>query len=344
MFDAYLVEMGVDEPMPPKNMEYLLTILHPDIGVILNALSVHTQQFGSVTAIAKEKGKLVTQNPNLQYAILNADQPEIATLKPKNEAKTIMFGKDKKSEVIIKSITSSFDGTSISFHAQRPGLTTAASPGLIRFKNLVLPEFYGHTVASALAVASALNINLQEAADTISKNFKLPPGRGRIFEGIKNTIIIDSSYNASGTTMRGSLEMLKDIGKNRVKIAILGDMRELGSQAEIEHKKVAESAIKSADKIILVGPQMEQYALPITKKSKIPVEWFATAGQAKVFLEGSHPSMPEFLTGGEIILVKGSQNTIFLEIVVEALLINKSDVENLCRRGKFWKKKRITYQ
>ena len=149
--------------------------------------------------------------------------------------------------------------------------------------------------------------------------------------------------------MAGSLKMLQQIGDNKTKIAVLGDMRELGSQAKIEHEKVAEIAVKIADKIILIGPLMKEYSLPIVKRSKLPVEWFATAGEAANYLlEGSHPSnnhnQDAILQGNEIILVKGSQNTIFLEIVVEALLKNKSDVVNLCRRGKFWDKKRRPYQ
>jgi UDP-N-acetylmuramoyl-tripeptide--D-alanyl-D-alanine ligase len=351
-FDCYLVEMGIDEPTPPKNMKYLLTILRPDIGIILNALPVHAQQFGSVTAIAKEKGKLITGNQNLKYAILNADQPEIASLKPTSGASIITFGEKKNSDIAVESITSSLKGTLISLFINHPPAIAfgdsrwrAGKSYFINLRGLALPEFYGHTIAAALAVAFALNINLQKASDAISENFKPLPGRGRIFEGIKNTTIIDSSYNASGETMLGSLEMLQHIGKNKIKIAVLGDMRELGLQAESEHKKVAETAIKSADKIVLVGPLMKQFALPVIKKSKLPVEWFATAGEsAKFLLQGSHPSTSNFLTGGEIILVKGSQNTIFLEIVVEALLKNKPDVENLCRRGPFWDKTRRPYQ
>jgi UDP-N-acetylmuramyl pentapeptide synthase len=137
--------------------------------------------------------------------------------------------------------------------------------------------------------------------------------------------------------MLGSLKMLQLIGKNKIKIAILGDMRELGLQTESEHKKVAKTAVKAADKIILIGPLMNQYALPLIKQSKIPVNWFSTAGEAANYLI-------ENISGNEIILVKGSQNTIFLEIVVEALLKNKSSVKNLCRRGPFWDKTRRPYQ
>lgn len=335
-FDCYLVEMGIDEPTPPKNMEYLLTILKPDIGVILNALPVHTQQFerpgfasqgrALIKSIATEKGKLITENKNLKFAILNADQPEIASLRPATGTRIVTFGKKENSEITVKSVTSSLKGSIISLFINHKSY-------FINLYNTALPEFYGHTIASALAVAFALNINLEKASDAVSENFKLPPGRGRIFEGINNTTIIDSSYNASGETMLGSLKMLQNIGKNKIKIAVLGDMRELGSQAEAEHLKVAGAAVKIADKIILIGPLMKQYAIPLTKQSKIPVNWFPTAGETASYLM-------ENLSGNEIILVKGSQNTIFLEIVVEALLKNKSDVENLCRRGKFWDKKR----
>ncbi|MBI5356093.1 UDP-N-acetylmuramoyl-tripeptide--D-alanyl-D-alanine ligase [Candidatus Collierbacteria bacterium] len=325
-FDCYLVEMGIDEPTLPKNMEYLLTILHPDIGVILNALPVHTQQFGSVATIAKEKGKLVTQNPDLQYAILNADQPEIISLKPVDEARIVTFGRKKNADVVIKSILPSLDGTSISLFINHKSY-------FINLLNLALPNYYSETMAVAATVGMILDLPVKKISEALTANFNLPPGRGRIFQGIKNTTIIDSSYNASGKTMNGSLEMLKNIGGGKIKIAVLGDMRELGSQAEIEHKKVAETAIKSADKIILVGPLMKQYFLPAIQQSKLPVEWFSAAGEAANYLTKN-------LSGNEIILVKGSQNTIFLEIMVEALLKNKSDVENLCRRGKFWDKKR----
>ena len=346
-FDAYLVEMGIDEPTPPKNMEYLLTILKPDIGVILNILPVHTEQFERsdlvvrqgrtlIESIATEKGKLITENQNLKYAILNADQPEIISLKPTTNAKIISFGK-KNSDIIVDSIITSLSGTEINLQIPKRLHLKRCNLLKLKFENIVLPNYYGETIAAAVAVGMALNLPVKTISEALTGNFKLPSGRGRIFEGIKNTIIIDSSYNASGKTMKGSLEMLKDIGGNRIKIAVLGDMRELGSQAEIEHKKVAETAIKSADKIVLVGPLVRQYSLPVIQQSKLPVDWFSTAGEAANYLTKN-------LSDNEIVLVKGSQNTIFLEIVVEALLKNKSDVENLCRRGKFWDKIRLRYQ
>lgn len=368
-FDCYIVEMGIDEPTPPKNMEYLLTILKPHIGVVLNALPVHTEQFERsdlviqgrtlIESIAVEKGKLVTQNPNLQFAILNADQLEITSLKPRNKAKLMTFGKSKNSNIVIQSIKPSLEGTSIAFHIQRSDLGNSRSD-LIRFPNLALPEFYGHTIAAALAVASALQIDSREACAVILKAFTLPPGRGRMFCGIKNTTIIDSSYNASSVTMIESLKLLKTISdeqktinnkqkaisKKRQTLAVLGDMRELGNQAKMEHELVAKELLKSADSTILVGPLMKQYVLPLLETAHHSVQWFQTAGEASRYLLEVYETSSKkisWLKGGENVLVKGSQNTIFLEIVVEALLKNKSDVAQLCRRGAFWDKQRSAY-
>ncbi|MBI2309372.1 hypothetical protein HYU89_00550 [Candidatus Collierbacteria bacterium] len=362
-FDCYLVEMGIDEPTSPKNMGYLLTILKPDIAVILNVLPVHTEQFERsdlvvrkcltlIESIAAEKGKLITENQNLQWAILNADQPEINSLKPKSAgARTLTFGKSPAADVKILNVIPSLSQTEVL-------LSFKQREYQISLKNMILPEFYGFTLSAAFATGICLGQDPQAIAEKISAGFKLPSGRGWIFPGIKNTAIIDSSYNASRETVIGSLKMLQNIGGNKTKIAVLGDMRELGSQAKIEHEKIAEVAVKTADKIVLVGPLMKQYALPIIKQSKLPVEWFLTAGEAAKFLlagssrgarSGSARQISiiekhEFISGGEIILVKGSQNTIFLEIVVETLLENKSDISNLCRRGKFWDKKRLAFQ
>lgn len=354
-FDCYLVEMGVDDPTPPKNMEYLLTILQPDVGIVLNALPVHAEQFERtikrsdlgvrqgrtlIETIAIEKGKLITKNPNLKLAILNADQPEINSLKPvMSGARIYTFGKTPKSTVRILSIKPSLEGTEITLHYNKLKY-------FIKLNRLALPDFYAFTFAAAFAVGISLGLEPETVADTISAGFVLPPGRGQIFEGIKDSIIIDSSYNASGETVQGSLNLLKTAAGKRRKIAVLGDMRELGNQAEKEHLAAAKTILETADQVVLVGPLMKQYALPSLLKFGKPVNWFLTAGEAVRFLsEGSHPSdgKDAILRGGAVILVKGSQNTIFLEIVVEALLSNKADKEKLCRRGKFWDRQRKPY-
>lgn len=261
-FDVLVAEMGIDELKPPKNMEFLLSIIQPKIGVFLNALPAHTEQMGSVKNIFAEKSKLIKSLPADGTAIINSEY-NIET-----KAKIIKF-KD--------------DGTAI---------------------------------PPALAVGKIFGINKMP-------KFDLPPGRWSIFEGINQSTIIDSSYNSSPVPAKIALEKLAKY-KNR-KIAVLGDMRELGDLAKEEHQKLAEIAKKFADEIITVGPLWKQYA-----KFDHQFDNFYQAGK---FLQ-------TFIKKNDIILFKGSQNTIFLEGAIEMVLANKSDVNKLCRRGKFWEKQR----
>lgn len=261
-FSILVCEMGIDELTPPKNMDYLLSIVQPKIGVFLNVYPVHTQQMQSVENIFAEKSKLIKSLPSDGTAIINSNY-EIET-----KAKVIKFKDD------------------------------------------------GTPIPPALAVGKIFGINKMP-------KFELPAGRGNIFEGINNSKIIDSSYNSSPIPTKNALEKLaKEPGH---KIAVLGDMRELGDLAEQEHIKLADVAKKSADVVITVGPLWQKYA-----KFEHQFDNFYQAGK---FLQ-------TFIKKGDVILFKGSQNTIFLEGAVEMILADKSDISKLCRRGKFWEKQR----
>ena len=153
-----------------------------------------------------------------------------------------------------------------------------------------------------------------------------------VFKGIKDTVLIDSSYNnATLTPILDLLEFVKDIGKQRRRIGIVGDMRELGTMSKSLHEEVARKILETLDVVILIGPLSQQYILPILKKNDFPVYSFLNFTSSKsTILEITKPK--------NMILVKGSQNTLFLERAVEMLLENPKDREKLCRRGDYWDK------
>ncbi len=173
----------------------------------------------------------------------------------------------------------------------------------------------------------------------VYKRWKLPPGRMSLFSGIKATTIIDSSYNASRVAMIDAIEVLKEIG-NQKTIAVIGDMRELGTLSQTEHELVAKALVdNSIRKIVLVGPHMQTYVLPFILQHGYELNktvFHTNSPQDVVSIIKSQG----FLNGGETILVKGSQNTLFLEGVVQQLLVSKKDVEALCRRETRWNSKR----
>lgn len=280
--DVYVAEMGIDSLYPPKNMEYLLTILQPKIGVFLNVLPVHTENFGSLGNIAKEKGKLILSLPKDGFAVLNTKDTRVEKFKKLTKARVI--------------------------------------------------EFQGEATEAAVAIAKIFNINKTRALASLAKNFKPIPGRMSLIPGIKNTTLIDSSYNASRASMLKALDCLAKTGKGK-KIAVLGDMRELGNLAQKEHENIAMVANKIADTIVTIGPLMKQFFIPKTNN----LFQFENTYEAADFIKN------KLIQGGETILIKGSQNTLFLEIITETLMREPEKADQLlCRRGKFWDKKRAT--
>ncbi|MEA3355043.1 MAG: Mur ligase family protein [Patescibacteria group bacterium] len=335
-YDVYVVEMAIDSPDKPKNMGWLLSIIQPNIGVFLNVFPVNTEPFEklkgkAIENIAIEKGKLITFLPKNGWAILNSNDKRVMAFKDKTKARVVTF--DRVND--LQGRTPDRIGTG-------------------------LQVLQAETLAVVVAVGKIFGINKNKALKKIKKNFKMPRGRMEIIKGIKNTTLIDSSYNASRESMllgldylqgqslkvdnrsRGSNERVKIGPSGSVlegrKVAVLGDMRELGKQAKKEHELVAEKAVKIAEVIVIVGPLMKKYFLPKVIKlgfDKNKIHWFNNTYKAMVSLR------EKIIKTGDRILIKASQNTLLFEIIVEGLMENPKKADNLlCRRGNFWDKKR----
>lgn len=342
-YDVYIVEMGVDSPFPPKNMGYLLRIIKPDTAIFINALPVHSEPFDVLATktdplerrdeitrlIANEKGKMVEILKKESLAILNSDDPNVLQFETRTKAKVCLVGKDD-ADVEIEEIKSSLKGFVGVFKYKNEILE-------LKIKDQIFSEDYGTTFGIAIAAGLSMGVPFKKCIKLL-ENYKLPAGRMSVIKGIKGSVIIDSSYNASTKPMITALKTMSEVAANRKKIAILGDMREMGKESQHEHELVAEEAVKNADIIYLVGPLMKEFFLPhaITLKfNEKDIKWFDRADKLAQELKDS-------LNGNEIILVKGSQNTLFLEKVVEEIMLEpeKAD-ELLARRGKYWDKERL---
>lgn len=303
-YEKYVVEMGVDSPRPPKNMDYLLTIIRPRTAIFLNALTVHSQNFedlggNMIEQIAKEKGKLIESLPENGLAVINADQPEVIALAKKTKAQVMSFGKSHAANIRIKKIGRDNQGTVFEFESDE-------GSAQLKLKYL-LPDYYGHTLAAALCINADEGNTLEEGCKLLEKNFRLEPGRMSMFEGLNGSIIIDSSYNASAESTIGALKMLAELPAKR-RLAVLGPMNELGQETEKETEKVRAQATAICDKV-----------------------WWSKGNQDAAEIK-------TFLKPGDYVLVKGSQNGVLLEMTVEKLLKNQADIDKLCRRGKYWDK------
>ena len=279
-YDVLILEMGIDSATWPKNMDYLLSIVQPNIAIFLNVGSVHLNKFESLDQIAQEKAKLT------------------------NTAKVAIINSQDK---LVKKYTTNKNIINL-------------TPTKIKFSNFYLPDIYQVGFGAALSLAQIFNIKYQQAIINLQANFSLPPSRSSILDGINHTTLIDSSYNSSSFAC---IEMLNFLNTFKTKrIAILGDMLELGTATHEEHQKIYDAALKSADLIISVGPETKKYFGDQAQKFDY---WW----QATDFIKTQ-------ITGGETILIKGSQNTIFLEEIVKSLLENPSYSSKLCRQSKYW--------
>lgn len=337
--DIYIVEMGIDGPKEPQNMSYLLKFVRPDIAVLTNIEYEHSENFDPhipekdgpereekiLDLTAEQQGLLFKSVKKSGTVIINLDDQKIKGIKDVRARKLTVSDKDKKADFFIKKVQSTKNSFTLSFLFNKKEY-------LVRLKN-PLPKYYAHSIALAVAVLHAAGVSVSDSIKAIEKEFRLPPGRAGIFKGIKNTTIIDSSYNSSLSALRGLLDLLVEIsGKNR-KVFIGGDLRELGSMSKKIHQLVAEEIINKTDFAILVGPAMKEYVSPILQKSGFNHLTFPDFS----LLKGKLVSL---VKAKDTILVKGSQNNLFLERAVELLLKDLRDRSRLCRRGEFWDKKR----
>ncbi len=337
---VYVAEMAIDSPHSPKNMSYLLSFLKPTIGIFLNAGSVHGENFDRLAnskdpqkrkeeitkLIATEKGKLIQSLPKKGLAILNLDDNHVADFQKFSKAPTLFFGKTKNSHVRYIESQHSVLGSEFLFEIEGKRFSA-------KWRKMVFPDHYGYTFAAAIAVSQYLNLAPKKAINSLQKNFSIPPGRSSLIKGINNSLILDSSYNSSLKPLIDSLKLLESIAPKR-KMALLGDMRELGEQTKIDHQQIVPVIQQCCDLVILVGPNMKKFVLPILKRSGFDVHWFSSAYQAGEWLKGE-------LQLNDILLVKGSQNELLLESAVEMLMANPRQANNLlCRRGEYWDKRR----
>jgi UDP-N-acetylmuramoyl-tripeptide--D-alanyl-D-alanine ligase len=336
-YDFYIAEMGIDSPLPPKNMDYLLTIIQPDIGVLTSIGPEHTEAFDPLVKeddleresrlldlIKKQEELLVTKIEEKGWSVLNVDDSNIAAIK-NLKSKTITISSKKESDVVIKKIDIEVRKFTVEFSYMEKNYTIKI--------NQALPEYYANSILLAVFASVCCGLTVEEAIRSLEKNFELPPGRFSSFEGVKDTLIFDSSYNSSPEAVLGALNLVKKV-KGKRKIGVLGDMREQGSLTRRVHEEMGKAIIKNLDYVILIGPENSKYTSSYLRKRGFNHKSFLTFKEAKEHIK-------EEIRSGDIVLVKGSQNTLFLERVVEMLLKNPKDKEKLCRRGKYWDNRRL---
>ncbi len=237
----YLVlEMGVEYP---GDMDFYLWLAQPDVGIITNINSTHTEFLQDLDGVAKEKAKLIQSLSKTGYAILNADDKEVVKISPKTQAKIYWYNQPD-SLALAENIAVSKDFKT-SFNLiidQERALVT-------------LPLLGDHFISLALAaitVGQIFNISFENIKSCL-ENFKPSPHRMIPIRSKGDIVIIDDSYNANPFATIQSLKTFSGLGEGR-KIFVFGEMKELGNYAVRGHEEVGTFAAKTGvDMIFSLG-------------------------------------------------------------------------------------------
>ena len=332
--EIFVLEMGIDRP---GNLDMLLKIIRPSTAVItaIGEVPVHVEYFQSPQEVIDEKSKILRPLDMYGYAILNFDDPAVRGLADKTPAIVLTYGFDEKAHVQASNYA-------VTLKKEEGHLIPLGITFKLIYKGNVLPiRISGvigkqHVYAALAAAATGIsrNINLLEIGEALS-HYEASPGRLKLIEGMKHSIILDDTYNASPLSMKAALEVLEEL-PTHAKIAVLGDMLEIGKYTVQEHRAIGVKAGTVCSLLLVVGT-----------RAKFIAEGAITAGmdKEKIFeFSNSNEAgkkLHELISRGTIVLIKGSQ-AMRMEKITEAVMADHTQAETLLvRQESYWKKKNL---
>jgi UDP-N-acetylmuramoyl-tripeptide--D-alanyl-D-alanine ligase len=283
----------------------LAEIAAPEVGVVVAVHPTHIERAGSLEAIARAKSELPAALPPDGLAVLNADDPLVAAMRSVTRARVTTFGLGPSADVRASDVRSEgVLGTRF----------TLVAPWGVRRLRSGTPgrHLVGHALAAA-AVAEWLRVPLDDVASAIEAGSRAPH-RMALVESPGGALIIDDSYNASPVSVRAALEFLAEspVGRWR-RLAVLGDMLELGPDEERLHREIGRHAAGVLDGLLAVGPRARWIADGARAEGLRRVETADDVDAAGAVVDRALAP-----TAGDLLLIKGSRG-VALDRLVELL-------------------------
>lgn len=335
--ELLILEIGADRP---GDISAFVRWVRPHVVVVtaIGEIPVHVEFFAGREELAREKAALLRRLMPKDVAILNADDKVVADMAHETRARHLLYGKEEHAAVrgteYMLTYRTDPDGIrrplGVAFKADYKGSTVPIKIDGVFGR----PIFYA--VLSAIAVAAAKGMNLVDAAAALSR-FHGVPGRLRLLEGIKGSLLIDDSYNASPTALHAALDLLHELPARR-RFCILGDMLEIGRLTIQAHMEAGKRLAEFADVLITVGSRAKFIAEGARERGMDNSRIFSYVNREAA--DEDIDAIQERLGAGDVILVKGSQG-MRLEYIVEALMAHPEQAtELLVRQEKEWQIRR----
>jgi UDP-N-acetylmuramoyl-tripeptide--D-alanyl-D-alanine ligase len=274
-------------------IKFLCDLARPHLGVVNNVYAVHLERAGSIENIARGKGELVEALPPAPggTAILNADDPLVLGMRARSQARVFTYGLDPAADLWADHIESrGLDGVYFHLHYRRE---------ILHLKVPLLGRHSIHTALRAAAVGLVEGLTWQEIVEGL-QSVGATQLRLAAVRGPGGSLILDDTYNASPESVIAALNLLHELDGRRV--AVLGDMLELGAYEEAGHRLVGRRAREVAHLLVTVGPRARLIADEARGSGLRP--------EAVVELP-DHAAALDYLRGqiraGDVVLIKGSR-------------------------------------
>ncbi len=315
--EVLIVEVGANYPGEIKKNAKLL---QADIVVFtkLPKIMAHMEFFKNRQEFVDEKLTLALFMKKGGMIIYNGDDKTLVKEFKKN--KFDIYNK----KTFGKNADYKFKDVRINYQSDMPqGINVILSNNMKVNLKSVFGEHFGYSVSALSAVVDVYKLNLSEILKSLEYNFVPVAGRMRIFEGVRNSIIIDDSYNALPESVKNGSELMKKINTKGRKIYVLGRLAELGDYTKESYKVAVEYIRKSCDIIILVNDDgiAQKYAKDLAFKkiysfNKYGDDYFANTDEVGEFLK-------KYIDENDVILFKGARHSTGFERAIVKLIKDK---------------------
>lgn len=321
-----VLEIGADHP---GEIEGVMKWIHPDISVItrIGEVPVHVEHYRSVKDVIREKSFLARGVKPEGTLILNADDNDVMGFKELSNAKVITFGINNDADIKATYIQPLYDDGKIAGVSFKVDSNGSSMPISLRH---VLGMGHVYSVLGAFAVVLASGrspLGITQSFET----HDYPRGRMNIIEGYRSSYVIDDTYNASPVAMEEAFRTMETLVTNGRKIAVIGDMLDLGKHSLEEHTRLGEFAGKIFNRLVTVGiraKDMKEAAIRSGMDHE-DIECFDTSGEAGEYVR-------KIIAKGDLIFIKGSQGMRMERAVEKVIAHPERKAKLLVRQEPEW--------
>jgi UDP-N-acetylmuramoyl-tripeptide--D-alanyl-D-alanine ligase len=315
-YHIVIVELGTDAP---GQMQEFNSYLQVDIAVLTAIVPEHMANFADLDAVAAEELEIAKFTAKI-FANKDLIPPQYLGHLPKT---TVTYGIKQQADIYMRNIQWN-GGEDATFDIMYGGITFLHG----EHEQVTEPQLY--SICAAVSVGTELDMTTS-AVDKGIRSIKPVSGRMQHLNGLSGALILDDTYNASPEAMIGALDTLYRFNASQ-KIAILGNMNELGAYSEKEHKRIGEYCDPhELSFIATIGPDANKYLAPAAAARGCLVKAFDNPIDAGKFVK-------ERLRQDTVVLIKGSQNGVFAEEAAKQLLALPADASKLVRQSRYWMK------